>query len=288
MAELEEPDLEMPQGGQIYVEWSLHDLMPDKLLASAAIPDDQHDLLEYANRETRSLSIYLEGKDGSGPFSKRKRVSLPGLFSPYVLDWCGIVGVVRLLRRRYVQANGGVSAQQARHLITLLETPIKDGLPATGLYREMGLIYRLIKDFDQAQYWLKQEITFNTDAGGMPTIHTSPAFRQIGLIYRELGEYDLARDAFSAALAVDPNSYETLTAMAGILDDPTDAMRYLGRAYRIRKQDSSWARVIDAAASKHDRTVEQVEQAAAIIATQVDLSSRYKWDQSVLHRLGIV
>jgi len=288
MAELEDAGLELPQGGQIFVEWSLHDLMPDTLLASMTIPDDQHDVLEYANRESRSLSIYLEGKEGSGPFAKRKRVPLPDLFSPYVLDWCGIVGVVRLLRRRYVQANGGVSAQQARHLITLLETPIKDGLPATGLYREMGLIYRLIKDFDQALYWLKQEIIFNTDSAGMPTIHTSPAFRQIGLIYREREEYDLARAAFSAALAVDPNSYETLTALAGIMDDPTDAMRYLGRAYRIRKQDSSWPRVIEAAASKHDRTVEQVEQAAAIIATQVDLSSRYEWNRAALSRLDIV
>ncbi|MBE0691039.1 MAG: tetratricopeptide repeat protein [Anaerolineae bacterium] len=287
MAQLGDASLGLPQGGQIFVEWSMHDLMPDTLLNSVVIPDDQHDVLEYANRDTHNLAIYLESKDG-GPFGKRKRVPLPGLFSPYVLDWCGIVGVVRFLRRRYLQANGGLSAQEARHLITLLETPIKDGLPATGIYREMGLIYRLIKDHDQALRCLKQEIVFNMDSEGMPSIHTSQAFRQLGLIYREREQDDLAHDAFSAALAVNPNSYESLTALASIVDDPTDALRYLGRAYRIRKQDSSWARVIEAAASKHDRTVEQVEQATAIIATQVNLSARYEWDRALLLRLGIV
>ncbi|MCC6614611.1 MAG: hypothetical protein IT320_14110 [Anaerolineae bacterium] len=288
MAELGDVDLDLPQGGQIFVEWSLHDLMPDTVLASVTIPDEQHDVLEYVNRETRQLTVYLEGKEGSGPFGKRKRVPLPDLLSPYMLDWCGIVGVVRFLRRRYVQANGGLSAQEARHLITLLETPIKDGLPATGIYREMGLIYRLVNDLDQALRCLKEEILFNMDADGMPSIHTSQAFRQMGLIYRERGEHELAKDAFMAALAVNPNSYETLTALAGILDDPTDSMRYLGRAYRIRKQDSSWARVIEEAAAKHDRTVSQVVQAAAIIATQVDLSSRYEWDRGVLVRLDIL
>ncbi|MCL4246740.1 MAG: hypothetical protein KJ065_01170 [Anaerolineae bacterium] len=286
MLQLGDETLMLPRGGQIFVEWSLHDLLPNVLLDRLVIPDDQHDLLEYANRETRRLSIFLESKEG-GPFGKRRRVPLPGLFDPYVLDWRGITGVVRFLRRRFVQDNAGLSEQEAHHLLTLLEAPIKDGLPATGIYQEMGLIHRLVGNYEQALQCLRHEILFNMDAQGMPSIHASQAFRQMGLIYQEQEESDKARVAFSAGLAVNPNSFESLTAMAGTLDDPTDVMRYLGRAYRIRKQDSSWEHVIESAAARHDRTIQQVEQAVAIIATQVDLSSRYDLDRISLRQLGL-
>jgi tetratricopeptide (TPR) repeat protein len=104
----------------------------------------------------------------------------------------------------------------------------------------------------------------------------------------ERGQNDKAHDAFMTALAVNPNSYDTLTAIVGIIDDPTEALRFLGRAYRIRKQDDAWAGVVEEAAARFDRTPEQIEQAAAIIATQVDLSSRFDFDPASLKRLGLV
>jgi hypothetical protein len=44
---------------------------------------------------------------------------------------------------------------------------------------------------------------------------------------------------------------------------------------------------MEEAAQNFNRTVPQIEQAVAIIATQVDLSSRYEFDRSALARLGI-
>lgn len=286
MRQLGDRGVNLPNGGQILLEWSLPDLLPNVLLHSDVVSDSLHDALEYTNRDNRRLSVFLEGREGR--FGRRKRMPLTGLFDPYVLDWRGITGVVRFLRRSYLAANGVLSDQEAFHLITLLQMPLKDGLQATGIYREMGFIYRLIRDLDSAVGSFQEEIAFSLNKDGMPSSHVAQAFRQLGLIHMERGDRTKAHDALMAGLAVNPNSYDTLTAIAGITDDATEALRFLGRAYRIRTQDDSWLGVVEEAAMHFDRTTEQIEQAAAIVATQVDLSTRFEMDRTALARLGIL
>jgi hypothetical protein len=122
---------------------------------------------------------------------------------------------------------------------------------------------------------------------GLPAPHASQSFRQMGLVHIARHEDDLAFDALRVALAINPNSFETLTAMGTLLKDPAEALRYLGRAWRIRKSDSAWEDVTKKAATRFNRTPQQIEQGAAIVAVQVDLSTRYEFDRSALMRLGV-
>jgi len=286
MKQLGERGLNLPSGGNVYVEWSLHDMMPNALLNMIVIPDDKHDVLEMTNRETRRLTIYIEGKEGR--FGKKRRVLLPGIFEPYVLDWRGMTGVVRYLRRTYMRDRDYLTEQEAQHLLSLLQMPLRDGLPATGIYREMGFIYRLMNALDDAIRCFQDEISFSMNNDGVPGNNAAQAFRQLGLIYKSLGQRDKAFEALRAGLAVNPNSFDTLTAIASVMNDPTEALRFLGRAYRIRKKDPMWEPVMAEVAEIFNRTIPQIEQAAAITATQVDLSQRYELDRTSLVRLGIV
>jgi tetratricopeptide (TPR) repeat protein len=285
MRELGDNDIPLPDGGSLYIELSLHDLKPNMLLHSLVIPDAQLDALELANRTTKRLKIYLESKEG--PFGKRKRVLVPNLFEPYVLDWRGMTGLVRHLRRSAMSDGATLNEQDAYHLLTLLQMPLKDNLPATGIYREMGFIYRQVGASENAIASFQEEVLFSLGKDGIPGAHAAQALRQLGLIHEANGDSDKAFDAFRAALAVNPNSFDTLTAIAGILTDATEALRYLGRAYRIRSEDAAWAGVIERAVAAFNRTPQQIEQAIAIVATQVDLSARYDLDKAALARLGI-
>ena len=286
MQQLGDTNVTLPRGGQIFVEWSLHDLVPNTLIHSLVIPEAMHDQLDHINRETRRLTVYLESKEG--PFGKRKRVLLPGLFDPYVLDWRGITGVVRYLRRQHSEKHGRLTEQAAHHLVTLLEMPVREGFPATGIYREMGVLYRMVKNYPAALQCFRDEIAFNLGKDGVPSVHAAQAFRQLGLVFQEQNQTAKAYSAFMAALAINPNSFDTLTAIANTITDAPDAFRFLGRAYRIRKSDPTWLKVMEDAAERFNRTVQQVEQAIAIVATQVDLTARFDLDRTALVRLGII
>jgi tetratricopeptide (TPR) repeat protein len=285
MKQLGDTGVQLPETGSLYLEWSLHDLLPNMLMHTVVIPDNKLEALEQTNRQTRRLTLYLESKDGR--FGKRKRSLLPGLFEPYILDWRGMTGLVRYLRRNSMEKNATLDEQEAYHLLTLLQMPLKDGLPATGIYREMGFIYRQMQAYESAIASFQEEISFGLSKEGVPAPHTAQSFRQMGLIYQTLEQRDKAFDAFRVALALNPNSFDTLIAITSILPDPTEALRYLGRAWRIRRDDPNWAHIMEEAAQNFNRTVSQIEQAVAIIATQVDLSSRYEFDRSALARLGI-
>lgn len=285
MKQLGDSDVALPEGGSLFIEWSLHDLKPNMLLHSLVVPDAQLEALELANRTTKRIKVYVEGKEGR--FAKRKRVLVANIFEPYVLDWRGMTGLVRHLRRNAMQSGEALNEQDAYHLLTLLQMPLKDNLPATGIYREMGFIYRQVGANDNAIASFQEEISFSMGKDGVPGAHAAQALRQLGLIYEANGQTNMAFDAFRAALAVNPNSFDTLTAIAGILTDATEALRYLGRAYRIRSEDAAWAGVIERAATAFNRTSQQIEQAIAIVATQVDLSARYEFDKAALGRLGI-
>jgi tetratricopeptide (TPR) repeat protein len=286
MHQIPHDGLNLPSQGQLHIEWSLHDLKPNILLGTALLSEMQVEKMEEANRASRRLTIYLEGRDG--PFGKRKRLLLPGMFEPYVLDWRGMTGVVRYMRRTYMQETEQLSPQEAHHLLTLLQLQIKEGLLATGIYREMGFIYRQIGDFDSALHCFREEIALSLGKDGIPGSHSAQSFRQMGLIFMEREEDDLAFDALRMALAINPNSFESLTALGTLVKDPAEALRYLGRAWRIRKSDTTWADVIKTAAARFNRTQQQIEQAVSIVAVQVDLSVRYEFERAALVRLGIV
>jgi tetratricopeptide (TPR) repeat protein len=285
MRQLPHHGLNLPTNGQLYLEWSLHDLKPNALLNTLTLTEAQVEKLEEANRETRRLTIYLEGRDG--PFGKRKRVLLPGVFDPYLLDWRGMTGVVRYLRHEYMKDTDKLSEQEAHHLLTLLQMQVKDGFLASGVYREMGFIYRLVGDLDSALHCFREEIAFSIDQDGVPGVQATQSLRQMGLIHMQRREDDLAFDALRLALAINPNSFDALTAMGTLHRDPAEALRYLGRAWRIRRTDPVWKDVINTAAARFSRTPQQIEQAAAIVAVQVDLTVRYEFDRSALVRLGI-
>jgi tetratricopeptide (TPR) repeat protein len=192
------------------------------------------------------------------------------------------------MRRTSMRETEQLTPQEAHHLLTLLQLQVKEGLLATGIYREMGFIYRQVDDFDSALGCFREEIGLSIGKDGIPGSHSAQSFRQMGQIYTERGEDDLAFDALRMALAINPNSFDSLTALGTLVKDPAEALRYLGRAWRIRKGDPTWADVVKTAAARFNRTQQQIEQAVAIVAVQVDLSVRYEFDRASLVRLGIV
>ncbi len=286
LRQLPHSGINIPSQGHLRVEWSLSDLKPNALLNASILTEAQVEKMEAANRESQRLTVYLEGKDGK--FGKRKRILLPDKFEPCLLDWRGVTGIVRYLRRVYLGERERLSVQEAHHLLTLLQLQTNDGFLATGLQQEMGIIHRMVGDLNAAMQCFRDEIALNIGKDGIPGSHTSQSLRQMGLIHMQRDEDDLALDALGVALAINPNSFDSLTAMGTLVKDPAEALRHLGRAWRIRKEDSSWAEVIKTAAARLNRTPEQIEQAVGIVAVQIDLSARFDFDAAALTRLGIL
>jgi hypothetical protein len=84
--------------------------------------------LHSANLESRKIGFVLESlSDVSG---KLEQYELPTL-SPYILDWKGVLGIIRTIR---ISSENPVDTEQIDNLMHSLETHLQKNGYATGIY----------------------------------------------------------------------------------------------------------------------------------------------------------
>jgi tetratricopeptide (TPR) repeat protein len=167
-----------------------------------------------------------------------------------------------------------------------MESQIKFAGPATGLYCEMGMLYRLIEDYKGAVEYYHKEINLGLKRDGLPGVGTARAFSNLGVVYKKLGKYDLALDSFRVALGLNSNYFECLISMSGLANNINASLALMGRAYRIRAGDPLWQALFQNASAGFGLPVQEIVQKVEDLSTKVDLSAKTEIDRDALKRLG--
>ncbi len=233
-----QPGVTVPVGGRISIDFCFEDPDPAHIIYNLVIPEEQHDRLEQANCASNSLAIVLE-QEKSGPFDKARSDLVCITYQPYLLDWEGILGIAFYVRNAWKT----ISRKKVTGLISALQERLNEHGPATGLYTELGYLYRLIENWDEAARCYFQEIKFGLDDNNLPGIGCVKALNNLGIVHKKVDNPDLAQACFKLALWLNPNYFETLVSLAGLLDSDL-ALNCVSRAYRVRPHDKVFPEVI--------------------------------------------
>jgi tetratricopeptide (TPR) repeat protein len=263
------PGTKHPAGGKLAIEFSCNDPDPEHAFDVLVVPPTLQKELAAANRESRQLTIILQEEKRAlfGQPSTRSAL-IPGTYQPYVLDWNGMVGIVGRVRSALQQK--GTPPDDS--FTAALEGQIAEFGVSTNLYTELGVLYRLREDFDRAIYYHREEIRFGLLPDGQPSKGSQRAFNNLGVVYKKRQEYDRARDSFIVALALNPNYFEALVSVAGVLGQAEAALVCVSRAYRIRPGDPALQQLITEMAPDYGQTPVGMLRQVERLAGQIDLT----------------
>ena len=261
------PGYKIPTGGRLMVEFSLDDPDPHHVIDSLVVPDHLHDHLAKANRESRKITIVLQEKKRNF-FSKARTEVVSVIYEPYLLDWEGVVGLVTYIRNSW----RNVSKDRLSSLLDALQIRLEEYGQATNVYTEMGFLHRLDENWEESVRCYTQEIKFGLTAEGQPGIGSMRAFSNLGVVYKKLQEFQKARDCFAIALSLNPNYFESLVSLAGIIEDPQIAFSCVSRAYRVRRNDPLFPTLFANMASAFSRSPDQIADMVKEASTKMDLS----------------
>lgn len=260
------PDVRLPEGGDLMIEWSLADPDPVHVIDSTLIPYNLHDHLEHINTETGGFVVVLEEKQGR--FGKTRSAAIPGRYEPYVIDWGGALGYFT-----YIRAAWRAISQEG---VDLLLRGVRDRLAnkefATGLFTEMGYLHKLNGDWDLAAHCYLQEIRRGLNSDGRPGLGAMQAFCNLGVVYKQLGDLTRARDCFTLALFLNPNYFEPLLSVGGVLTDLDLQLMCLSRAYCIRPQDPMIGKAIQNLCGDRTMAFDEVARWVQEMGSEMDLA----------------
>lgn len=213
------------------LEWSFEDWAPDSAY-EMYLTRELTDKLATANREARTFAAVLENK--AGMWGRKRSQKIPDeYYSPYLLDWTGLTGVLFYIRN-------DVSSEKvqniARDVVPMVCKNLESGgiAEATGLYTELGYQFRMIEEWEQAIHYYRKEIEFSLKQKPRLGRGCMKALCNLGVIYKKQAKYDLATRCFILALYLNPNYFEVLVSLAGIIDHLDVALLCLARGARIR------------------------------------------------------
>jgi tetratricopeptide (TPR) repeat protein len=260
------PGYKIPTGGDLVIDWSLDDPNPDAIIGNVVIPQNLQDQLAQANFDTKSIMIILEEKKGA--FGKIRTEAVPGVYESYFLDWIGALGISVYIRRGWQN----VSSNKVAGLLNAIRMRLEDNGPATGLFTEMGYLYRLNEDWELAAQCYRREIKFGLKPDGWPGVGTIKALGNLGIVFKRFQDYSQAQDCLIVALTLNPNFFEGLISIAGILENPEAAIKCLSRAYLIRPNDPRLPQAFESAAMALGQPTEKIQKAIKHFSSQIDLS----------------
>lgn len=221
------PHYQMHNECDLAIEFSLDDFDPYHIFYNVPVPRKVHQQLAKADYVAKDFSIVLQSKSGQ-LFGKSQKAVIERSYHPYIIDWIGTLGFVFNLRR---SAN---SEQYIKGLIKILLTHLAEHGYATGIFGEMGYLHRLIEDWHMAIQCYRTEIKANLTSNGILGFGAVRVLSNLGVVHKKLGNIEQAQDYFTLALSLNPNYFESLVSLAGIIDDPWTILSCLARAYRIR------------------------------------------------------
>lgn len=260
------PGYKIPTGGDLVIDWSLDDPNPDLIINNVVIPHNMYVPLAQANFDSKSFTVILEEK--GGVFGKTRTEVVPGIYESYFLDWDGVLGIAVYIRRGW----RNVSRKNVEGLLDAIRIRFEDNGIATGLFTEMGYLYRLNEDWKSAAECYLQEIKFGLRSNDWPGLGTIKALGNLGVVFKRFEDYSKARDCFIVALMLNPNFFEGLMSVAGILENPETALKCLSRAYVIRPDDPRLPQAFESAATVLRQPTEKILKFAKKFGSQLDLS----------------
>lgn len=247
------------------MEFSLDDPYPDQIIDRIVIPNVQRDRLLKSNLQSKTINMILE-EDAQGFLRKRKRTeALPGTYSPYIVDWWGVQGLIFYLRN----AMGNKPSPDFLHA---LELHLEEYGPVTGIWCEIGFFHRLAEDWEKAIAAYKEEIRLSLKSDGQLGIGSAKALNNMGVVYKKTGKFDLASNCFSLALDINPNYFETLISFAGVQKYEKVAMSCIARALRINAKWPGFPGLISTTAQAWKRKESDVLRYLEREAESMDLT----------------
>ncbi len=244
------------------LELSLDDPYPSNIIDRIVIPNDLLKRLQKWNAQHKWINFELQEEKRLG---KPRTAALPPIYKPYLVDWRGTQGLIFYLR--LAQGN-----RPNPGLLHSLELHVEKYGPATGLYYEMGYLNRLAENWDKAIDCYRKEIRFGLKSDGLPGIGGVRALNNMGVVYKKLGDLKLARHCLVLALSINPNYFEALVTLAGLMEQEHVAMSCLARAFAINSAYAGHPQLFRGAADFWQRDAQLITQYIQHEASQMDLS----------------
>lgn len=260
-------DSAFPKGVDLMLDWSLADPYPALKMNRLVIARQQ--LEEMASLNERDWRFHILLEEESGLFGKARQWALPRAYAPYFIDWSGVEGVAV-----YVRSGWGedVGPDYLNRLIELIDSRLNGRGPTTGLYTQKGFIYRVTGDWGAAIECYLEEIRLGLRPDGTPGLGALTAINNLGTLYKKQKEFEKARACYQLALHLNPNYFEPLVSLPGVLDDNGLMFVCLGRAYRIRRDDDFFANMLQNMGTPYPHTLRAAAKFVQDIAAATDLS----------------
>lgn len=260
------PEIVIPPDASLRIEFSLDDIRPGILLYDMYIPADLRWQMMALNKKTRSLNI------GIRDLQSGKVMAVPGRETPYILDWSGSGGLTYYLRSTLAQYGREWKKDNAYQVIAGLKSTMQEyGGYVTDLNSHIGLIYRAFAEFDKAKPHYVEEVKGARRKDGSFAMSASRGFNNLAVINKKEGDFQKALVSFRFALTLNPNYFEALTSIAGLIPDFDQASQFLGRAYRVRSEDPIWNTILHNFATAFEKTPEDVYDIIYAQAENADL-----------------
>lgn len=234
-----DPKAKFPKDSELWIEWYLADVEPGRPIDKTIIPAKVHIEMANANLHSRHFKIVLE-EEKLGFLGKPRR-ELIADHAPFVLDWRGLEGSAVYARSAWQDPD----YDHVEPVLDLLTQRLDEHGPAAGLYTQMGLLYGLIGKHEQAIDCYAREIEMALQPNGRPGFGALAALCHLGAAFKQLEEFEFARAAYRLALTLNPNYYEPLVSLPGLLEDFGQQLLCLSRAYRLRPDDPRLAQGVE-------------------------------------------
>ncbi len=257
-----------PGAGFLRVEWVFEDFDPDHAY-EMHLSKEQVQRLANANDIANAFRIILEEKKGR--FRKKQTLRVSGKYPAYKLDWSGITGALFYIRNT-------MAPDRVKDWVYAVLPRIVDAIEAgemaiaTGLYTEIGYLYRLIEEWEKAANYYEKEIVLGMQPDGNLGKGCMKALCNLGVVYKKHRQYDTASNCFFLALHLNPNYFEVLISFAGIINKPQIALKCLARAYRIRPQNPYFYEAFDNVCNGLNLSKESAEKAIEQYMKEVEFS----------------
>lgn len=276
------PDIVIPDDASLRIEFSLDDVQSGQLLWDMYIPADHHIQMANLNLQTKTLNI------GIRDLASGKNFPIPGKQNPYILDWSGTGGLIFAIRMSQNQYERGWDHDNALDIIKGAQDEIgRLGGYVTGLHAHLGLVYREIGEFEKAKQCYMQEIRGARRQDGTFAQSAMLGFNNLAVIYKKEQAFQKAIHNFRFALALNPNYFQALISVSGLINDLNESLVYLGRAYRLQSENPIWNTILQNISTAYELSAQEVYDKIYAEAEKADLEKPLV-NKAILKRIRFI
>jgi len=275
-------NVDLPEDASLRLEFALDDVNPNNLLWVIHINADKRTKFHQLNHQNRRIAVVV--KDAQGKQKPMRRIQ-----EPYLLDWGGLVGLSMYMRVTIARSGREWGPANAQEILKGMQDSINhNGGYVSSMHGQMGLIYRTLGDFKQAEQCYIDEILGARRQDGTFNTLAVPAFAGLGVLYKRTQQLKKAADAFNVGLSIHPNHFESLVSIAGVLEDQKLAFRHLARAFCLRPQDPIWNQIVQSLAAVHQQPPQNLFNYIQSLSNEIDLAHKPTFDRAAFNRLGFI